>query len=201
MKNYSVVASISVALFSLFILGCAKAPDQELKNANASLDSALTVQADKYAAVEFASAKDSRDGAVAEIAKQNAASPLKKNYAKAKSMLASATIAAYNAKNKAVEGKKQVAAEVNIELTNANTLLTEVKDLIDKLPKGKANVETMKAEVTAAETLLGEAQTANGTGDYMTARDKANNCISNLDTLKNTVAAARAKTPAIKNNK
>ena len=196
MKNYSVVCSAAVALFVAFMLGCAKPPDQELKVAKASLDSALAVQANRYAPGDYKTAKDSLDGAVAEIGKQNVASPLKKDYAKAKAMLASAMTAANNAKIKAVEAKKQASAEADAAFTKANALLTEVKSLIKKVPEGKSGTAAVNGEVVKVETSLGVAQAANGSGDLLTALDKANTCIAKLDSIKNTVSAVSAKAPA-----
>ena len=119
MKNYSILASSSVTLLALLILGCAERPDQEMKTAKALLDSALSAQADKYAAEDFKTAKDTLDGAIAEIEK--------KNYSKAKVMLVAASTAAYNAKMNASERKRQASFEADTALTNANTLLTKVK--------------------------------------------------------------------------
>ena len=109
--------------------------------------------------------------------------------------------AAYNAKTKAAEGKKQAAADATAALTNANTILTEVKGLIEKSPKRKSGMKFIKGEVAAIEISIGEAQTANGSGDYIIARDKANACFTKLDSLKNVVAAAKTKALAKRKKK
>ena len=179
-----------MALFALFILGCARAPDQELKAARVLLDSALAAQADKYAAKDFKTAEESLDGAIAEIDK--------KDYKKAKMMLVSATTAAYNAKMKAAEGKKQAASEADTAIMRANTLLTELKGLIEKAPKGKTGTEALKNDAAAAEAMLGKAQSAKSSGDYINARDRANACIASL---KNALAAAKATMPVKRKKK
>jgi hypothetical protein len=188
MRTCSIFISASVAFIGFFIFGCAKMPDKELNAAMAALDSARAVQADNYAAGDFKTAKGTIDEAIIEIHK--------KNYEKAKMMLVSAMAVANNAKMNAVEGKKQAAAEANSALMRANTLLTDVKSLIKKAPKGKHGITTLKSEAAAVEVSLKDAQSAKNNGDFISANNEANACLAKLVAIKSTFGAATAKTPA-----
>ncbi len=187
MRTYSLIAFSSTVITAFFLIGCAQVPERNLKAAKASLDSARMAEADKYAAGDFKTAKESIDSAIAEIEK--------KNYKKAEALLVSAAGTANNAKLNAAQGKMQAASEANTAISGANALLTEVKKSIAKSPRGMRGLSVIKNEFDAAAAMLQEAQSANNNGDYLAAGQQANTCLVKLLSIKNEVNGAKTVKP------
>lgn len=191
-----------VSMISVAMIGCAQAPEQELSAAKAAVDSARTAQADKYVPVDFATAQDSLNAAVAEIEKQKSGNALSANYDKAKSMLVAALNAAKNARTKVDEEKAKIGTEIDSSLTKVTALVTETKDLLTKAPKGKegqAALDAISSEITTIEASISEAQMAKADGNLFDAKDKVNAGIVKLDSIKVELTSAIEKaTPSKK---
>ncbi|HEX9654003.1 MAG TPA: DUF4398 domain-containing protein [bacterium] len=182
--------------FMALVIGCAKAPQQEIDAAKAALDAAKTGEADRYAADEFNAAQDSLDAAMAEIDQQNAKFALTRNYGKAAQLLKSATDAANAAAVAVAANKEQVKTEATDLVGQAQTAVSDAKALLAKAPKGKegkAALEAIQADLSAVETSLGEASTALTNGDFLTARDKAKAALDKANSLKDELQQAISK--------
>jgi len=71
---------------------------------------------------------------------------------------------------------KAISIDVELVLAEATILVTEVKDLIMKVPRGKEGKEALEAiqyDLTLVEASLAEVSTLINNGSYMTALDKA----------------------------
>jgi len=76
MKNAPFFRVMTVSIVAAFLLlGCAKAPQQEIVAAKASVEAAQAMKADVFAADQYAAAKGFLDAAMAEVTTQNAKSP------------------------------------------------------------------------------------------------------------------------------
>lgn len=189
---------VMVALVAF--LGCAKAPQEAINAAQAALDAAKAVEADRYAADLFNAAKDTLDAALAEVETQNGKFALTRSYGAAQKLLAAALAAANSAKDAAAGNKAKVQAEAQQLLLDAQAALTASKELLRKAPRGKetrAALESMQADLTAIETTLAEATTAMGSGDFLTARDKASACLTNAGTIAEEIKTAMQKKKAL----
>jgi ABC-type transport system involved in cytochrome bd biosynthesis fused ATPase/permease subunit len=177
------------------MIGCAKEPSQELSAAKAAIASAKAAQADKYVAREFAAVQDSLKAAEAEIAKQKAVSAYSRNYGKAKVTLASVMSLAAALNAKAVEEKAKVQTEADNAIAKLTSLVSEVKALAKKAPKGKGALAKDIAEV---ETSIVGIQSLKTDGDLAGALDGANAGVAKIETIKAELTAKPQKAYAPK---
>ena len=196
-RNYCIV--LASILLAALMIGCAKAPEQELSTAKSLLDSARMAEADKYVAADFAAAQDSLNAAVAEIEKQKSANSISRNFDKAKALLASASATARAAQSKAQDEKSKMQAEVDTLLVKTTGMITETKDLLAKAPKGKegkAALEAIGSEISTVESSSAEAQTMKTSGDLVGARGKLSAGTAKLDSIKVELTTAIEKASA-----
>ena len=175
MKNKVFFYVLSLGVMILIASGCQKVPQAQLDLAKAALDSAKTVQADRYLPAEFNAIQDTFNLAVTSIETMKSQSFWKRNYKDATDQLdrvkANADIVITNTAAKKEEVKKLAEAAI----VEVNALIAEDKALIKKAPKGKegkAALEAIQADLTAIETTVTEASGILATGDYLTANDK-----------------------------
>ena len=175
MKNKVFFYVLSLGVMILIASGCQKVPQAQLDLAKAALDSAKTVQADRYLPAEFNAIQDTFNLAVTSIETIKSQSFWKRNYKDAAAQLervkANADIVITNTAAKKEEVKKLAEAAI----VEVNALIAEDKALIKKAPKGKegkAALEAIQADLTAIETTVTEASGILATGDYLTANDK-----------------------------
>jgi hypothetical protein len=197
MKSQKLLVVLGTAAVCALMVGCSKAPQQELGNAESALKSAVEVEADKYVADKYQSAVDAMNAAKAEIEKQNAAFALSRNYSVAKTKLEEASKMAEEAKTAASAAKEQMKMEVTDSLTAAAVALDAAKALLAKAPKGKEGKEALMAiseELTAVETSLVDANTGLASGDVIGARDKAVAASAKIAEVTTELSDAIAKT-------
>jgi len=175
MKNKVFFYVLALGVMILVASGCQKVPQAQLDLAKAALDSAKTVQADRYLPAEFNSIQDTFNLAVTTIETMKSQSFWKRNYKEAAAQLdrvkANADVVITNTAAKKEEVKK--AAEAAI--VEVNALVAENKELIKKAPKGKegkAALEAIQADLTTIESTVTEATGIITQGDYLTANDK-----------------------------
>jgi hypothetical protein len=197
MSYRSFLSLCTAAVAAALITGCAKAPQTELSSAKAALDSAKAAQADIYVAQVYLAASDSLKAANVEIEKQKSSGIFGINYDHAKALIASANALALDAKAKAAAEKAKVGAELDSLFTQSQAMLSETKDLLKRAPKGKEGksaLNAMESEVSTTEAAINDAKTLKASGDFIGARDKVNAGIAKLDSLKNELNTAIAKT-------
>ena len=175
MSNKNLFVSLGLVVLLILVVGCAKAPQQEVDAANAALTLAKESEADRYLADEFKAAQDSLNAALAEIETQNSKFALGRNYNRAKALLASATEMFNLANSKVAARKEEVKAEGQQLVLDLQAALSEAKALLKKAPKGKEGREVLQAiqnDLTTVETSLGEVTTLMDNGDFLGAKDK-----------------------------
>jgi hypothetical protein len=192
--SFAVVVAVGVCLM---MVGCAKEPVQEIAAAQAAMAAAKTAQAYKYVSKEFAAAADSLKAVLSEVQKQNAASPLGRNYEKAKARLASVAATAATLRVKAETEKARVQAEAESALEKLNSAAAEARELVKKAPKkgkeAKALFEAKAKQIEAAAAKAAEIQKLKINGDFVAARDAANGALAGIEAIKAELTAAIEK--------
>lgn len=187
----------AVAVAAMMFTSCAKAPEAELTNAKAAIEGVKAVEAERYVPAEFKALQDSLNVASLEIENQNAKFALFRSYKKATATLANVVTMADEVKVNAEARKEEVKAEAQQALAEVTTLVTEVKDLMAKAPKGKEGKEALEAiqgDVVLVESFLAEVSTLINNGDYLTALDKVKASAEKAAALKTELEEAIAKT-------
>lgn len=172
-KNLTLTLFVVLAL--VMVIGCAKAPQQEVDAAKAALDAAKAAEADRYLPAEFNAVQDSLNAALAEIEKQNSKFALTRNYNRAKALLASVVTLANQAKDQVAAKKEEVQAQATQLITDLQAALDEAKKLLKRAPRGKEGREVLEAmtnELTAVENSMADVTTLMNNGDFLSAKDK-----------------------------
>ena len=156
-KGLLKLVAFSVLVVSL--ASCAKAPQAEIDQANASIEAAKTAGADRYVPESFNAASEALKTAVTAVEEQNAKFALFRNYDAAKTTLASVSTLATKAVDETTAKKAALKAEVTQAVTDLNALIVADKELLAKAPKGKegkAALEAIGQEVAVVETVSTE---------------------------------------------
>jgi hypothetical protein len=183
MSRKAVVAAVSACVLALMV-GCAKAPQQKIDAANAAVQKAQAAQADVYAAPEFQTAKAACDQALAEVAKQNKASALSRNYAAATKLLDEAIAAAGTAEAAVAAGKAKVKAEAEATLKQAEDLAAPVAKLVADAKKAKKDVTGVEAGLAEANTLVANAKADLAKGAEQGAKMSAAAAVGKFEAIK-----------------
>ena len=192
-----ILSQISVVLLmAVLVVGCAKAPKAELAAANAAIDSAKIVEADRYVASEFNALQDSLNVINVLIETENSKSFFSRSYKGLNQKLATITEDVTALKPKAEQRKAEVRTEVQDTLTLLVTLIQEDKDLLVKAPKGKegkAALEAIQNDITVLDANVAEINTLITNGDYLTAQDKTTAAQVKATAIKEELSTAIAK--------
>lgn len=175
MKNKLFFAVLTLGVVVLFATGCQKAPQAQLDLAKAILDSARTVQADRYLAAEFNAIQDTLNAAVATIEQMKSVSALKRDYKTAVAQLENVKTNAESVIANVAAKKEEVKKQAEGLTGEITTLVAEAKDLLAKAPKGKegkAALEAIQQDITVIENTLTEAPGILAQGDFLTVKDK-----------------------------
>lgn len=173
-----ILSQISVVLLmAVLVVGCAKPPKTELAAANAAIESAKVVEANRYVADEFNALQDSLNVINVQIETENSKSFFSRDYKGLNEKLVTITNELGTLAPKAEARKAEVRTEVQDTLVLLTNLIQEDKDLLVKAPKGKegkAALEAIQNDVTVLEATVAEINTLITNGDYLTAQDKTN---------------------------
>lgn len=202
MFNYTVVR-LFVVLAALLVLsaGCSKAPEEQVATTKSAIDSAMVVEAEKYAPEQYKAAKDSLEAALAEIQSQNSKFALTRKYSRSEQQLQYAQSLARSAADAAVAGKEKIKSEANDMLAQLQAAIDESKALIEKAPRGKegaAAIESIKTDVAAVEMTLTEISTALGNEDFIGAREMASASLQKIQAINDELNQAIAKKQLMK---
>lgn len=192
MKNLTKTVVLVLAI-AVVLTGC-KQPTQLINDVKAAVESVTTAGADKYAAEELKAINDDLTKALDEIAAQD--KKFFKKFGPAKEMMA-AVQTKVTELQAALPAKIEAAKNAAIQLQGeAQTAITETAELLKKAPKGKGtakDLEALQADLTGAEALYTEIQTALDAQDYIGAADKAKTVKDKVAAIAEQVNAAIAK--------
>lgn len=205
MKTNKLLLASSLLVLAVVFAGCAKAPETEMKEAQASLEDARnTAQADKWASAEYQSAKTSLDNANAEVEAQNQRFALMRNFDKAKEMYALAKADAAKAKQAAVANKETAKNEANTKLQEATTAIQAARDALSKAPVTKdtrADIQLFTSDLDGLDQSLGEVRNMISSEDYTGASSKAATVTQQANDIATKLTEAAEKAAAKKGSK
>lgn len=159
----------------VLMVGCAKPPQDAINAAMSALDAAKPL-ASEYAADSLRAAEDAKAALDAELKVQQDKFALFRSYKKSDELVNDLKAKAEKAAADGNAGKEQAKNDATAAINDATTALTDAKMQIEKAPKGKgtaADLEAMKADLTAAESTINEANAAMQGEKYKDAKAKA----------------------------
>lgn len=162
-------------LVVLFMVGCAKPPQPAIDAANAAVEAAKSAEASLYAGDSLRSAEDAVVQLNNELKTQEGKFALFRSYKKSDELAAAAKAAGEKAAADAKAGKEAAKAAASQMMTDAQALLAQAKELLDKAPKGKgtqADLEAMKADLAGVESTLADAQNSFNSEKYLDVNSK-----------------------------
>jgi hypothetical protein len=197
MKNKILLGLAAIAMVAV-LASCGKKPQVEIDATNAAITAAQAAEANVYLPADFAALQDSMNAINAAITVVDG--KLFKNYKAVVADLATTkTLAEQVAANAAVK-KEEVKKEAEGILTSIKAVVAENAKLLPKLPRGKegaAVIEQIKADLTAVDATVADAQALYDKGTYMDALNKvkaANEKAASINTeIKDVLTKARIK--------
>lgn len=173
-------AIVMVALMS----ACGKLPQAQIDEANAAIEAAKAAEAEVYVPADFAALQDSMRAVNAYIESQK--SKLFKKYGPAVEDLKAVVTLANTVKENAAARKDEVKKEVETLMTDIKVVIDETSKLFAKAPKGKegkAALDQMKAEMETVNAAVTEAQSKYDSGAYMDALNKVKAAKETVDRI------------------
>jgi len=201
MKRNLLLTLVAFAGMALLFTSCAKVPEAEMANAKAAVEAAKAAEADRYIPQEYRALQDSLNVAMTAVENQKSKFVLFRSYKKSTAQLNNVITLGNTVKENAGIKKEQVKTEAQQTLAEATTLVTEVKDLIAKAPKGKEGkeaLEAIKSDLALVEASLAEVSTLINNGDYLTALDKVKAARDKAQSLKTELEDAIARKSMVK---
>jgi len=170
------IALILAALTLLAVMvGCSKAPEAEMQNANAAMEAAKTAEAEIYAGDLFRAAQDTLNAAMAVRQEQDSKFALFRSYGKAKEGFVAAEQMFNNAATEAAAEKERVRVQVEQMMVEVKALVDTTVMALQKAPRGKgskADIELIKTDLAAVQAQLTEAETDFAAGKFMAVKSK-----------------------------
>jgi len=178
------------------LIGCSKAPETEMQNAQAAIQSAQTAQAEQYAPEAYQMAMDTLNAATAAKQEQDGKFSLFRSYGKSKEMFLAAQALADRAATAAAAEKERVKGEVATLMAETQTLLENATKALAGAPKGKgskADIELLKNDLAAATTAFEEAKADIQAENYLAAKAKFETVKAKAQGVIDDVEKAKAK--------
>lgn len=173
MTTFNRLFVLLVIVMFMFV-GCAKAPTQEISDANAALEAAVQEGAKTYTPTEIEDLNTRLTAAVEQANNKTGKLFASNSEAKEKLLKIKADIEALKA---GIPAKKEEAKNNAIMAQNeVKTSLDETKTLLANAPTGKgtqADIAAFNADIKALEDSMPELQTAIDGEDYFGASEKA----------------------------
>ncbi|MBN1602073.1 MAG: hypothetical protein JW915_10710 [Chitinispirillaceae bacterium] len=156
-----------------FLTGCAKAPDAELEAARAAFKAAQDAGAEKYMNKNYQNLQKAMETTEMEIAKQKGKFILNQKYKRAKDLLEKTTKLANEIKEEAPKIREQTESQVKENLGLVKGLLSETANDIKKASrsKSKAIIESLKGDLSMADSAAARAHANFAAGDALKAAD------------------------------
>jgi hypothetical protein len=191
------IALVIAALTLLAVMvGCSKAPEAEMQNANAAMEAARLAEAETYAPEFFRAAQDTLNAASAAVQEQNSKFALFRSYGKAKEGFVAAEQMFNNTVTEAAAGKERVRVEVEQMLVVVKAVVDSTNMALAKAPRGKgskADIELIKTDLTAVQAQLAEAEADFTGGRFMVAKSKLEAVAQRAHAIMDEIAVASGK--------
>jgi len=183
-------------LIMLFLVGCAKQPQESIDAAKKAIEEGKGAGSEKYVPAEAKKVNDSLAAALNEIKTQDDKFSLFRNYDKAKEMLAQVKGDADKLKSDIAAKKEEAKKNAMAGQEAVVSSLKEAKAFLAKAPMGKgsrADVEALKGDLKGIEDGLPELQQFIDKEDYLAAVEKAKALKEKADGIANQVKEAMSK--------
>ncbi len=177
-----------VLSLAITFVSCAQPPEEELKAAQAALDSAKKAEADIYAPDAYRTAKSTLDDARAKVEQ--------KDYDAAKAGAIRAKDQADQATALAGTNKQNTRNEAQALVNRLSTGLTEARATLNKAPRGKGadgDLDQLSSDLGQAEASLGEAKNSLSAGKAKDALAQAKSAEGKLSQVQGAVQTAMQK--------
>lgn len=188
----------------VFMVGCAKPPQDKITAAGAAIEQAQKDGAGDYAPDSLKAAEDSKTQLEAELKVQEDKFALFRSYKKAEELADATKAAGEKAATDAKTRKEQVKQEATTLISEAETALAEAKEALKKAPKGKGTQQDLKAmegDLAGVETSLNEAKSSLQAERFIDAKSKAEAAKTTIGTVKSSIETAIAAKAAAKGGK
>ncbi|KPJ65284.1 hypothetical protein AMJ44_10600 [candidate division WOR-1 bacterium DG_54_3] len=195
-KMFKRIAVIFAIFALLTIVGCGKAPEEEIQKANSAMEAARTTEAEDYAPDLYQMAIDTLNAAKAAKQEADGKFALFRSYGKAEELYVRAEALANQAATEAQSEKERVRAEVTGLLAQAKALLDSANVALSKAPRGKgtkADIELIKNDLAAATSAYDEAKADFDVGKYAVAKTKLEAAMQKARSISEEIAKAAAK--------
>ena len=159
MKMRAISLFVAVAVLA----GCADPPTAELDSAKQALDSARDVGAEQFAASEYSAAQRAYNEAEATTNTEAERFFLFKDFEQARAQIADAKTKAMRAESSAEAEKKRQKESAEAAIAAARDAVGAAYTSLEEAPSGKgteADIEELRAELSAAEADIEAAETA-----------------------------------------
>jgi hypothetical protein len=178
-----------------FLIGCAQAPEQAIRDAKSALDSARSAGAEQYALSQLKAAEISYDLAIKQIAQENRKLPFMRKYTKISETLASAIKAAQSAQEEVAITKTQLKGEVKNLIDRIRLQADSIDAMLKTVVKKKKTADSIKADrELILSTTVKEAEDAMGSDNLLLAKEKvtmAQKKMANLMTAAGNISPAK----------
>jgi hypothetical protein len=171
-------ALVAAVLVLALTMACAKPPYDELQAAEKKVQEAETVGAPTYAPEKFGVLVAKLKTAEEEVWIQLKKSELRRDYSRAKSLLAETRAEGDQIIGEAQKRKEEAKSAALQEKEQAQEAVQGVHALAERVEQGKANPagispDQVKAEANELNRTLAEVQTAIEANNHLVAKDKA----------------------------
>jgi len=163
-------------VMAVSMMSCKPAPTAELQAAQAAIDSARVVEADRFLALEFTALNDSLTAAAAAIEAERVKPFGERDFAPIRTKLETIAAEADTLKANTEVRRAEVRTQVEGLLVELGNLVASNKAALAAVritPRNRATVERLQNEITVIESAITEINTLVANGDYLTALEKA----------------------------
>jgi len=186
--------ALSLVMMLVFVASCAKAPQDQVAAAQASLKSAQDAEAGTYAKDAMANAEQQMAALDEEMKAQQGKFALFRSYGKTKELAAAAQAAADSAKGAAQEGKARARDEATAAINDAKALADSTNTMLAHAPVGKGSmtdIQAMKQDMSTVMMNISEADSAFAAEQYNEAKAKADAAKSTAQGIQSSIMQAR----------
>jgi hypothetical protein len=199
---------IIIFLLILTVFSCAKEPVADIKEASNALDSAITMEANRYAPEQFKTAEATLESAMREIDNQKRALFFRRSYENAQKMLLSSIESANAARELVIINKPKIQEEAKKFLSDAKSIIEVAHNNCDPIvfvyalmygyyssdyTKKESVIEQKRMRLRSLSDTLTQASIAFDKEDYLTARDKASIVLQEAKTISDEVLKLKAE--------
>jgi len=186
--------ALSLVMMMVLVASCAKAPQDQVESARASLKAAQDAEAGTYARDAMANAEQQMAALDEEMKAQQGKFALFRSYGKTKELASAAQAAADSAKGAAQEGKARARDEATTAINDAKAVADSTRTLLEHAPIGKGSmtdIQAMKQDMATIMMNLNEADSAFAAEQYNDAKAKADAAKSSAQGIQSSIMQAR----------